>query len=136
MKNPFKAIAIFLLIALLVSLYFNYNFSSKKSNSESIATKTLECLELWDKKKDRLFKNEIGNYRVIFNSKLNTCLAGNIYSQKMNTGEGDKYFIFVIDLITDETLLSYLTHGDEMEDDGVKWEDAIKEYESYGLKVQ
>ncbi len=135
MKNSFKTITIFLLIALLVSLYFNYSFFNKKNNGEFIATKTLECLELWEKKKSRLFGNEIGNYRVIFNPKLNTCLAGNIYDQKMNTREGDKYFIFVIDLITDETLLSYLTHGNEMEYDGVKWEDAIKEYESYGLKV-
>lgn len=136
MKKSFKLISIFLLIALLISLYFNYNFYTQKDNINAIAAKTLDCLKLWDKKKDRLFGNEIGNYRVIYSSKLNTCLAGNIYDQKMITGEGDKYFIFVVDLITDETLMSYLTHGDIMEeDDGVKWEDAIKEYENYGLKV-
>ena len=92
-------------------------------------------MELWDKKKDKLFGDEIGNYRVIFSQKLNTCLAGNIYNQKLNTGSGDKYFIFVIDLVTDETLLSYQTFGSENVDNGMTLSEAMEKYESYGLKI-
>lgn len=134
MKNPFKIVSVLLFIVLLISLFFNWQLYTKNSN-EFIADKTLDCLKLWEQKKDRLFGTEIGNYRVIYNPKLNTCLVGNIYTQKINTGSGNKYFIFVIDLITDKTLLSYLAHGNDLEDNGISWEEAIKKYEDFGLKV-
>jgi len=108
----------------------------KELDTQSIASKTLECLELWGLKKERYFGEEIGNYRVIYNKELDTCLVGNIYDQKMNTGYGDKYFIFVMDLITDEVLFSYLTRGDfESLDETIEWEEAIEKYESFGLRV-
>ncbi len=132
MKNNKNIIIILLVILLGISVYFNFSLNN---NRLSVADETLKCIELWEKKKDRLFGYEIGNYRVIWNKNLNTCLAGNIYDEYMNTGEGDEYFIFVIDLITDEVLLSYLTHGDEMEDNGLTWENAIKQYENFGLRV-
>ncbi len=113
MKNSKNIIIILLVILLGISVYFNFSLDS---NRLSAVDETLKCIELWEKKKDRLFGNEIGNYRVIWNKDLNTCLAGNIYDEYMNTGEGDKYFIFVIDLLTDEVLLSYQTYGSEMKD--------------------
>lgn len=132
MKEKNKSTIIILLtIIFLVSLYFNF-FDNDKINIVAITT---ECIELWEKKKERAFGNEIGNYRVIYNTKLDTCIAGNIYDQHMNTGFGDKYFIFVIDLVTDKVLLSYQTFGDDTEDEGVTWDEAIKEYESFGLRV-
>ncbi len=132
-----KNIIIILLIILLgASVYFNITSNNKKI---SVTDETLKCIELWEKKKDRIFANEIGNYRVIWSEELNTCLAGNIYDEYMNTGRDDeyaKYFIFVIDLLTDEVLLGYQVRGDAMEDsEGVKWEEAIKQYENFGLRV-
>ena len=137
MKIKFKIIFIGLFCLLLISAYFNYQFVNQNSNDEFIANKTLKCIELWDKKKDRLFGNEIGNDRVIYNSKLNTCLAGNIYyHQETNTGIGDKFqhYISVIDLITDKTLLGYY-ETDKIKDKDITWQEAIKKYEDFGLEI-
>jgi hypothetical protein len=93
-------------------------------------------MELWEKKKERLFGEEIGNYRVIWSQKFNTCLAGNIYNAPTYFNGGQKsYSIFIIDLLTDETLFSFMLSGDEQEDGGMTFEGAIKKYESFGLKV-
>jgi len=133
MDKHSKFTIVALVAALAVSLFFNWRSYSQKTQVD--ISKTSECLDLWEKKKERLFGNEIGNYRVIYNTKLGTCLAGNIYDQKMNTGFGDKYFIFVIDLVTDKVLLSYQTRGDVFEDGGVTWDEAIEKYKSFGLRV-
>lgn len=134
--KKYRIIVIILLFLLGISLYFNFQYSNK--TDEFTGDKTLACLELWEKKKERIFGDEIGNWRVIYNQKLDTCLAGNIYDEYMNTGlnkDNSLYFIFVIDLITDENLLSYQVRGDKMEDNGLTWDNAIKKYEDFGLRV-
>jgi len=135
-KNGLITIILLLLLSLLISLLANIYLLStnKQNNSQSISSKTLECLDLWERKKERLFGDEVGNYRVIFNSDINTCLVGNIFYEGKRYTNNPKYFIFVIDLNTDEILLAYQVFGDEIYDGVMSREDAIKKYKGFGLK--
>lgn len=84
------------------------------------------------KEEKKLFSDHIGNYRVIYNKDLKTCIVGNIYTSRV-TGA---YSIFVIDLITDEILFSYLVYKGEFEDkEGMTNGEAIKRYEEFGLRA-
>lgn len=121
---------IILIILIGVVVYFNFS-----KDRPSVAQETVHCLELWEQKKDRYFGEEIGNYRVIFNKDLDTCIAGNIYNETKQFGNKDKYFIFVIDLLTDETLFGFQLLGEEETDDGVTQSEAWDVYRSYGLKI-
>lgn len=76
---------------------------SQLNDTVSIVDETLKCLEVWEKKKNKYFDNEIGQYGVIFNENLNTCLAFNLHINFQT----DYYFGMVIDLLTDKVLVSY-----------------------------
>jgi len=91
-----------LIITISISYYYVI-FLPKEKIKDNVITETKSCLEIFEKKKDRYFKGEIGQYGVIFNEKLNTCLVFNIYKNFTT----EEYYAMVIDMITDKTLLYY-----------------------------
>lgn len=106
----------------------------KQVTSNNIDNK-IKCLDLWEKSKERIYWEEIANYKVKYHTELETCIVWNIYDQKVNTWVWDKYFISVYDLINNDFLLFYLTYWEEVEYDWMNWTQAIEKYESFWLKV-
>jgi hypothetical protein len=140
-NNLLKTVSAFSLLLIAFSVFYYFvNFLPKKD----IPAQTLVCMDLWEKKKDRLFEGELGNYRVIYNSKLKTCLVGNIYTSASGS---ENYcgndFIFVIDLVSDKNLLSFMLNTKEVEELSLEkyieknneWDEALKKYEEFGLRV-
>jgi hypothetical protein len=74
-----------------------------RSDNRSTVDDTLKCAQLYELKKDRYWNNEIGNSKYIFNKKLNTCLALNIY----NDFETKNYFAMIMDMSDDKIILYY-----------------------------
>ena len=145
-ENWFKVIITVILIvmatAYIVGQYIYYQNQevqiqlNKEKQEQLKMDKQLKCMELWEKRKERLFGTEIANYKVIYNDKLKTCIVGNIYDEYMNTGmnkDKSKYFIAAVDLMNNRFLMHYITYGDEMEYNGMTFERAIKKYEEFGL---
>ena len=73
------------------------------ANDTSRVDATLKCAQLYEVKKEKYWRDEIGQNKYIFSAELNTCLALNIYNN-FDTGS---YFAMVIDMVSDKTLLFY-----------------------------
>lgn len=118
----------------------NYNLeqliNKKVSDSElekSVALQlpeaTPKCMELAEKKKKKLFGDLKGYSPVIYSKKLNTCIAGNIY------GGGGICWALVVDLITDEYLLTYYPLRGCEEYNGLTWEETVKQFWEFGFAM-
>lgn len=64
---------------------------------------SLQCAQLYELKKTRLWGDEVGNDKYRFDESMNTCIALNIH----NDSEAGRYFAMVVDLVSDRTLLYY-----------------------------
>jgi hypothetical protein len=97
-------IAAILIIAISVAHYFVFLLpkSNTTTNSNTIGN-TLKCNQLYELKKSKYWGNDIGQSKAIYNSKLDTCLALNIY----NDFDTEKYFAMIIDMSDDSTLMYY-----------------------------
>lgn len=95
-------IAAILIVALSVAYYFVI-FLPKTNTSTDTVSNTLKCNELYELKKTKYWGNDIGQSKTIYNSKLDTCLALNIY----NDSDTKKYFAMVMDMADDSTLMYY-----------------------------
>ncbi|MDP2643094.1 MAG: hypothetical protein Q8P62_04600 [Candidatus Peregrinibacteria bacterium] len=89
-----------LLISISVAYYFII-FLPNSNKTTDTAGNDLKCNQLYELKKTKYWKEEIGQSGAIFNTDLNTCLAFNIYN-----GEKD-YFAMVLDMSDDTTLMYY-----------------------------
>ncbi len=109
-------IAAILIVALSVAYYFVI-FLPKTNTATNISTvdNTLKCNELYELKKTKYWGDDIGQSKAIYNSKLDTCLALNIY----NDFDTEKYFAMVMDMSDDSTLMYYSStpQGFYFEDD-------------------
>lgn len=97
-------IAAILIVALSVAYYFVIFLpkNSTSTNNDTVGN-TLKCNELYELKKSKYWGDEIGQSKAVYNSKLDTCLALNMY----NDFDTKKYFAMVMDMSDDSTLMYY-----------------------------
>jgi len=91
------------LIGALVALLILTSFLLIKERGRDNIAQSLNCAQLYELKKQRYWRDEIGQSKSVFSEELDTCLALNIYSDPISKN----YFAMVIDTTNDETLLYY-----------------------------
>jgi hypothetical protein len=86
---------------LLTTCYFQLGKIS--DSTQKTISSDLACTQLYELKKEKYWGEKIGQSKAIYNSKLDSCLALNMYSDF----DTDEYFATVINMSNDSTLLDY-----------------------------
>ena len=119
-------VILLLIIGFSVLCYFN----TSRGNS---IEKTISCNQLFETKQEKYFAGTIGNSKTIYSAKLDTCLALNIY----NSSQDQRYYIIVIDMTTDKTLLYF--NGNDLaiidKQSGMSMDEALQAVQDFGFTI-
>ncbi len=139
------AIIVLLVIsnAVTATLLFTRPEKPTAEENDTSVENTLRCNQLYELKKEQYWGENIGQSKVIYSRKLNTCLAYNLYSRPIDSPGTETYFGMLKDMGDDKTLLYYtndkgggFVNGEkvtcERSFDYIQYSEGGQEVEQYG----